>query len=379
MAKPIITGSSMVLDATKEYTFSFTYSGAIVYKHQLYITEKTSGGVVYDKTIESRILQCTIPENTLKNGNTYYVQVAAIDSQGNSSGLSNKVYALCHETPTLSLDITDSQKIDTSSIEATVTFSQPSGTDNFKLCQFYLYSDNGTTILSQSDKIYPSTKAQSYKFNGLSDDTTYYIRCTGQSVAGFSLDTGLIRFYVMQAHTKVFSNFYVKNQNGGIHYESNLIVINPKENVPRKNSKVYLIDSTKYPKLTYDSGFTIPEDFSLLWNGCFGDEYGAIAWNAMSIGDYIILYNDDFELHVRVEQRGLPNDNENDRYIYSYVKINNEDNIVFSNQWIYIEGHSPLMQNDLIMKIFLKHYNGLWSLHMQCSCSCGEGEVISCS
>lgn len=383
LAKPIITGSSMVFDATKAYTFSFSYSGATVYKHQIYITEKVSGSVIYNKTIESRVLQCTIPAKTLSNNKTYFVQVAAIDAQGNSSELSNKVYAICQVTPTLSLDITDSQKIDTSNIEVTATFSQTSGTDSFKQCKFYLYSDNGTTVLSESPEIYPSTNMQSYKFVGLSDDATYYVRCKGQSTAGFSLDTGLIRFYVMQAHTKQFNNFYVKNQNGGIHYESNLIVISPNESVPFKNS----IANILWKKLTYDSGYTIPENFSLLWIGYLGGDIvdgdpnpAFPEWlnkNPPEVNNVIVLSNDFMELHIVNEQRGLPEDDEDDRYIYCYLKLLKSNEVIFSQkQYYHDDCHEYYIYNDIKYKIFIKCFNGLWSLNLQCEDLCGTDDAI---
>ncbi len=381
LAKPIISGSSMVFDATKAYTFSFSYSGATVYKHQIYITEKVSGSVVYNSIVESRILQCTIPEKTLINNKTYFVQVAAIDAQGNSSELSNKVYAICQITPTLSLDITDSQKIDTSSIEVTVTFEQSSGTDSFKQCKFYLYSDNSTTILSESSEIYPSTNMQSYRFIGLSDDATYYIRCKGQSTAGFSLDTGLIRFYVMQTHTKQFNNFYVKNQNGGIHYESNLIVISPNENVEIKNS----IANVFWNELTYESGYTIPEDFSLLWIGYLGgdiidgdpDPIFQEWIQKKECNDVIVLYNDFIELHIVNEQRGLPEDNEDDRYVYCYLKILESNDIIFSQrQYHRSDGHDYFIYNDVKYKILIKHWNGLWSVNLQCEDICNVTDDI---
>lgn len=370
LAKPIITGSSMVFDATKAYTFSFSYSGATVYKHQIYITEKVSGSVIYNKTIESRILQCTIPAKTLSNNKTYFVQVAAIDAQGNSSELSNKVYAICQVTPTLSLDITDSQKIDTSNIEVTATFSQTSGTDSFKQCKFYLYSDNGTTVLSESPEIYPSTNMQSYKFVGLSDDATYYVRCKGQSTAGFSLDTGLIRFYVMQAHTKQFNNFYVKNQNGGIHYESNLIVISPNEtSVPINSSMVNL---TQDPfKLTYESGYTIPEDFSLLWIGYVGDpkNNSYLPKYRNEYFDETVLCNDNIELHLVCDQLGedLIPDNNDDRYLYCYLKLVKSNDIIFSQKQYYcVNGWEGFIYSNIKWKILIKHYNGLWSVDFKC-------------
>lgn len=266
--KPTISGSSLTFDATKPYTVKCTYSGTAVYGIKILITKRSDNSIVYNnnnKVYSTRIPEITIPANTLINGNVYFIQLACVDSNGVVSEYSNKVYAHCYFTPTLSINITDGQKVATSTLEITANFSS-SGNDNLKQCKFYLYSANGTTVLSESSDLYPTNNIQLYKFIGLNNNTTYCVRCVGLSTSGFELDTGLKSFYILQSNTQVYNNFFVKNKNGGIEYESNLILISPNESDENFEITDGFVDLTN-KKLVYNSGFVIPDNFNILWIG----------------------------------------------------------------------------------------------------------------
>lgn len=381
MSKPIISGSSFVFDAAKTYTFSFTYSGSTVYGYDILVTDKITSGTVYNAKVTSRILQCTIPANKLKNGKTYFVQIAAIDSQGKLSSYSNKVYAICHEAPTLAINITDSQRITTSYVELTATFTQPSGTDAFKTCKFYLYDSNGTTLLSESVELYPSTNIQEYKFLGLENDSTCYLRCMGQSVSGFELDTGLVRINVLQSDFKTYNTFYVENKQGGIQYDSNLIVIAPDDSADYvcKDSMVDLVGK----EMTYNSGFEIPDNFTLLWLGTHFDLNSTTREGEIEI---LRFPENNASLKLHILQTGIPADNEEDRMIFASFCIPQEqgDVLIFSNVRCFNDAHDYETINDSYynfehfqFKIWLKKYNNYWSLKFDLECreSCEEGRI----
>lgn len=362
MAKPIITGSTLVFDASKDFNVSFTYTGNTVYGHKIYVYNRNTDELVYQDSeyVMNRILQATIPKDRLTNGSNYYIQIQVIDSLGNESELSNRVLATTHQTPLLTLSVIGGNKTENSSVDVKVTFTQTDdNTDNLKECQFYLYAENGTTVLSTSDKIYPTNNEYTYKFTGLSNETYYNLKVVGQSVAGFIIETELVNIYVSNPHVKAFSSFYAENHNCGIQFESNLIIISQSDTSIEYTIEDSFINLSEQ-ELTYDKNFSIPKNFSLVWNGKLIDKFnGTNDICVLSMG------NNEVELHFIVDRvfvASMVNDTKYNHIINikSYVKFGKE--LYFSKESVLYKDVN--FDND-IFKIFIKRYNGMINIKMK--------------
>ena len=129
--------------------------------------------------------------------------------------------------------------------------------------QFYLYDYDKSLAASSSHKYDPAD--MSHTFYGLKNESEYYIRATGTTVHGFSVDTGYIKiniqYFVMPANVL----FEAKNhpENGSITLESGVIDIGyeiDNDNYSIKNSELIIgSDNT----LTYNAGFKITDEFKV--------------------------------------------------------------------------------------------------------------------
>ena len=259
MAKPIINKITHV-DALKDYVVTMTYNGNQPYSNRLIIYNADTMKVVYDATDTSFLLKHTIPANTLVNGKKYAVQAQFFDIDGIASSLSDKYYFWTLETPLFYFEgINNEDVIKSASFEVNVHYFQ-SNWEDIKSYKFSIY-DSAKTLLSDSDVLYYSGTL-SYVYRGLSNDTIYYIRCTGITDRGIELDTGYVKIFVKYENANLYSRIYSEcnEHNGTVKYYTNLILIEPDEDdYEYEDGYINLSDKT----LTYSNNFMVSGNFTI--------------------------------------------------------------------------------------------------------------------
>lgn len=259
MAKPIINKITSV-DALQDYVVTMTYNGNQPYSNRIIIYDGTTLGIVFDETVESFLLKHTIPANTLVNGKKYAIQVQFYDIDGVASALSDKYYFWTLETPLFYFEgIKNEDVIKSASLEVNVYYSQ-SNWEDVKSYKFSIYDDM-KVLLSESDTLYFSGTL-SYVYRGLSNDTSYYIRCTGITERGIELDTGYVKIFAKYENANLYSRIYAEcnEYNGMVKYYTNLILIEPEEdNYEYEDGYINLFDKT----LTYKDNFLVSGDFTM--------------------------------------------------------------------------------------------------------------------
>ena len=254
MAKPIINKITHV-DALIDYAVTITYNGNQPYSNRLVVYDADTMKVVYDVTEISFLLKHTIPANTLVNGKKYAVQAQFFDIDGIASSLSDKYYFWTLETPLLNSGDT----IKAASFTVNVHYEQ-SNWEDIMSYKFSIY-DSSKKLLSESETLYDIINI-SYTYRGLSNDTTYYIRCIGITDKGIDLDTGYVNVFIKYENANLYSRIYSEcnEHNGNVKYYTNLILIEPDEdNYEYENGYIDLIGKT----LVYNTNFIVSGDFTM--------------------------------------------------------------------------------------------------------------------
>lgn len=307
MAKPILNPLN-AFSYNKDYTVTFVYSGNQFYKISLIVKSATTDNTVYSGEIETYKQIYTIPANSIsvESGNlNYTIQVKVTQTDGTESLWSDKVFVSILTEPQWYFNgITNGYQYNSSSLTATMHYSQ-SESELLKEYKFYLY-DSTNDLINESDILYDLDNI-AYTYNGL-ENGTYYIRCYGQTVNGYELDTGKISIHVSYKTQSYYSTFYIDNdkQHGYIKYYTNIIIIkyNGDEKFEFEDGKINVVDK----KLYYDSGFNLEGDGTFVITGTNLHREGLVFlaknnYNILQITSYI--YDDDsvrFKLSV---QNGL--------------------------------------------------------------------------
>lgn len=246
-------------DALYDKNIEFLYIGSQAVENRLVITDNDTLNIVYDSTISIRKLIHTIPENTLVNGKQYIAQIQVFNIDGDSSELSDPILFYCYSTPDFFIgDIEDPYS--SASIEVNVAYSQTEG-ETLKSYQYTLCDQNQITI-SSSDIFY--SLGNSHTFYGLNNNTSYYIRCIGETEHGIVLDTGYKAINV--SYNTIPTNIMLKLENhkclGYISIDTNIGVIDynvENNNYSFENGTVTLWNNS----VTYNGGINVKDEFSL--------------------------------------------------------------------------------------------------------------------
>lgn len=262
MAKPIIN-YVYPFDATQDKKITFTYTGDLPYKNRLIIYNASTLSVIYDITSASRVLYCTLPAGTCTNGVKYAAAIQCFDADNTASTLSDKVYFWCLENPTFYfLNVGDGDIITTSSFFAELYYAQ-SQDEALVEFQFFIY-DSEKVELAES-QVYYSTDYLTYNYNGLEDDTVYYIRAKGVTQYGTELDTGYIEIDVNTSYDNAdFNNINATcNENSSIvTYYTNFVIVNSDEDGDTYDYEDSYIDLNNN-SLHYTTGISVEGDFIL--------------------------------------------------------------------------------------------------------------------
>ena len=267
LTQPIVNPIS-AFDATRAHNITFTViGGAQVVANRLVISNNETGAIVYNKTAITMKLEHTIPANTLTNGGYYNAVVYTIDNANNESVASTAVPFYCYSQPVLTIDnIPATETIENGTYTFTGTYIQQEG-EILNSYQYTLY-DSNKNVLSKTPLIYYETDSSlSYTFVGMSNDTSYYIELSGETVNGTHITSGVIYFTVRYIQPASFAICDLVNNcdDGYIQVSSNIVAIDGKSNpdppIYIDDKEVDLRDSDSW--VEWDSGFRIQDDFTL--------------------------------------------------------------------------------------------------------------------
>lgn len=267
LTQPIVNPIS-AFDATRAHNITFTViGGAQVVANRLVISNNETGAIVYNKTAITMKLEHTIPANTLTNGGYYNAVVYTIDNANNESVASTAVPFYCYSQPVLTIDnIPATETIENGTYTFTGTYIQQEG-EILNSYQYTLY-DSNKNVLSKTPLIYYETDSSlSYTFVGMSNDTSYYIELSGETVNGTHITSGVIYFTVRYIQPASFAICDLVNNcdDGYIQVSSNIVAIDGKSNPDPPtyidDKEVDLRDTDSW--VEWDSGFRIQDDFTL--------------------------------------------------------------------------------------------------------------------
>ncbi|SFU36019.1 hypothetical protein [Butyrivibrio sp. INlla21] len=262
MAKPVVN-YIFPFDAQEQKKITFTYTGDLPYQNRLIIYNADTLATVYDVTSPSRVLYCTLPANTCRNGVKYAAAIQCFDMYGAPSTVSDKRYFWCLEQPSFYFtNVESGQTITTSSFYAELFYAQTQ-LEGLSQFQFLIYDAN-KVLLSESQVFY-SSDYLTFNYTGLEDDTVYFIRAKGLTQYGTELDTGYIEIDVNTAYDNAeFNNINAvcDENNGLVTYYTNFSIINSdedKDSFQYENSYINL----QGKELNYTTGLSVEGDFIL--------------------------------------------------------------------------------------------------------------------
>ena len=274
LTQPILN-PIVAFDATKSYTIDFiVIGGAQVIGNRLVISNNQTGAEVYNQVQSTMKLEHTITAGTLSNGGYYNAVIYTIDSGGNESVSSIAVPFYCYSQPVLTIDnIPATETIENGTYAFSGTYLQQES-EALNSYQYTLY-DSNREILSQSPLIYyEANNSLTYTFVGMSNDTSYYIELTGQTINGTPITSGLRYFTVRYLQPASFAICDLVNncENGYIQISSNIVAIdghsNPDPPIYIDDKEVDLRDPNAW--VEWNEGFRIQNDFTMrVWGRDF--------------------------------------------------------------------------------------------------------------
>lgn len=274
LTQPIINPIA-AFDSTKGATITFVViGGAQVIGNRLIISDNQSGRQIYNQTQSTMKLEHTVPAGILSNGRYYNAVVYTIDNSGAESVASTAVPFYCYSQPSLTIDnIPASETIENGTYQFVGNYLQSEG-EALNSYQFTLY-DSNKEVLSQTPLIYYETdNSLAYTFIGMSNDTSYYVSLTGETVNGTQITSGLKYFTVRYIQPASFAICDLVNDcdNGFIQISSNIVAIdgksNPEPPIYIDNKEVDLRDPDSWVR--WDEGFSIKNDFTMrVWGRDF--------------------------------------------------------------------------------------------------------------
>ncbi|MEY8352623.1 hypothetical protein AALB39_04610 [Lachnospiraceae bacterium 54-53] len=253
-------------DSSVGTNINFTWSGNQIYKVRCIIKNNATGVTVYDSTLDTMKQSYTFPPTpTLTNGTKYVAYITVFDVDENESTIQSVGTPFyCFSTPTFNLSVSNGDIIRASSYSIGLNYAQIE-TESLNWFNITLYSYQ-KTLLDSSGQVYDITDL-SYIVSNLENATQYYIRGTGETVNGMSLDTGYILVTVSYTTAQIFSKLELNNisETGAIEIKSNIISA---EGVPEKDV-IYVdgewVDLTDN-SVTFDEGFEIGGDFTAIFH-----------------------------------------------------------------------------------------------------------------
>lgn len=274
--------SQAAFDATQEHVFSFNVVGGDqVVANTLTIINNSTNTVVYSQRQETFTLTHTVAANSLINGIYYAASVITENSNGDVSVVSNTIQFYCYTEPSLVFtNLVSGANLTNSSYNFEMSYSQ-SESEALEQYSFNLY-DYSSNLISTSGILYTNTSnvpfTTQYTFTGLLNSTNYYVECTGVTIGGTKITTGLILFGVNYNTSYTKLNLVNNCLEGYVYVTSNPIIIygssNPENpTYVESGEKVYISLKNNGYYVLWDNGFTTSTtDWTLsIWGKNFNE------------------------------------------------------------------------------------------------------------
>lgn len=264
MAKPIVR-SITPFDAAKPYEISISWLGNRAHANRIIIYDYETNTEIFNDLISSFLLKHTIPAHTLSNNKKYTIQAQIYDVSNTPSVLSDKVLFYTFATPEFYFEgLPENSIITNSSFTANIHYYSPDW-ENISKYRFYLYDASKKQLIESNELT--DDYSINYTYNGLDNNTSYYIRCIGITVNGMDLDTGYIEITVKFENPNVYARIYATPlpSQGCIQVATNLKIIqyNGTDSFEYIDGMIDLRDKILY----YDKGFLIEDDFTVIIRG----------------------------------------------------------------------------------------------------------------
>lgn len=195
MAQPVIYAIPS-FDADLGTNVAFAYEGDQVFGNELVITDNETAAQVYDIKMEDwmRLYHTIGVDSGLVNGKYYACKLRVFNKENQPSDWSTWRSFYCFKTPILRFaNISNGDVIQSSEFTFNLEYEQEQN-EPLNMYNVMLYNAN-RVLLSKSGNLYGSETLQ-YTIRQFEDGTQYYIRATGSTLNGMTVDTGYISFSV---------------------------------------------------------------------------------------------------------------------------------------------------------------------------------------
>lgn len=223
MAQPVIYAIPS-FDAELGTNVSFAYDGDQVFGNELVITDNETAAQVYDIKMEDwmRLYHTIGVDSGLVNGKYYACKLRVFNKAGEASDWSTWRSFYCFKTPILSfVNVSDGDVIQSSEFTFELSYEQEQN-EPLNMYNVMLYNAN-KVLLKKSENLY-GTETLQYTFKQFEDGKQYYIRATGSTLNGMTVDTGYISFSVKYVTPSYWSYVDLSNnsEDGSIRISCNI-------------------------------------------------------------------------------------------------------------------------------------------------------------
>lgn len=275
--------SVSAFDANIAQQFQFSWSGPQARYNRLTIRDNATNAIVLQNVYESMKQIHILPAGSLTNGTCYNAYIEIVTQKTTDSGditydvaegtgKSQSIVFWCHATPTFRfLNVVNGGTITNSNYTLELQYIQSDYTDQptsereiLSQYQVLLYDTSMTIIQNFGTKYLTEYDETIYEtITALRDDVTYYVRATGRTENGMTVDTGPVQTTVQYITPTLFSRVdLVNNRRGGnITITSNLVsvtgVADPENPIYINNDLIDLREG----KVTFSEGFLFEDNW----------------------------------------------------------------------------------------------------------------------
>lgn len=268
--------NTLPFDATQDHYLQFSYSGSQIQGYRLTIRDNATLEEIEGSPIintSSMKEEALIPANTLENSKDgiiksykFEIEILHWNEDGSEkiySGISNAIVLKCFATPNFGfVNVQPEMIVRNSYMDVELKYSCDDESEVMNQYRVILYGDDKTTVIYDSGTLY-TISGLTVRITGLTDDATYYLEASCETLNGMELITPLTQILCNYIKPDLFLAFYAENipTEGLVRLSSNFILIegksDPEELVYIDDEKVNLLpDQDGEKKVWFDSGFT---------------------------------------------------------------------------------------------------------------------------
>jgi len=308
---PVIITPILPFSSNTAKTIPFLSSGGSqVTGNIIKVYNNSTDELIYTNNSTSFLLQNTIPENTLINGETYRVTIQTKDISDNLSNESDAVIFYVLSNPEYlftNIDFLNNNKVYNQNITFSCNYSQVES----EILQSYIYNlyDQNQSLLQS----YPNTFANGSSpltqlIQGLANNTPYYVEVKTVSVNGQIGSSGLIEFTPFYISPNLFSTLTTTPdlKTGSIKVEAIILQL---IGVMDTGTVIYQddtwIDLTQGGQVSFSEGFSVNQSEFVLKFWCKNIPVDAVFLKLYSPDGRIEFYMDDESIHAYGYLNGL--------------------------------------------------------------------------